>query len=148
MPKVLPNTRSIPSTNLISIQPSVTTPVLVTQAEATTVPSSANPTEALPLDSSMKTETQDPSLHSVLDIKDEGPIYDSANQDLNKGCLQPNYVVVSSGPTAPVTNYFVMSQNTPVTAVVQPSQFIQPTTFVPQMIPQVTILKFTMFFLS
>lgn len=89
----------------------------------------------------MKTETQDPNLHSVLDIKDEGPIYDSNNQDLNKGCLQPNYVVVSSGPAAPVTNYFVMPQNSPVTAVVQSGQFMQPTTYVPQMMPQVKIYK-------
>ncbi|XP_058796196.1 uncharacterized protein LOC131667042 [Phymastichus coffea] len=62
---------------------------------------------------------QETNLHSVLDIKDEGPIYD--------GSQQPNLLVVTTGHA----NYVVMQQqNTSVTAVMQPSPFIQPTAFV------------------
>lgn len=64
-------------------------------------------------------QPQDSGLHSVLDIKDEGPIYD--------GTQQPNLLVVTTGHA----NYVVMQQqNTSVNAVMQPASFMQPTAFV------------------
>ncbi|OXU30353.1 hypothetical protein TSAR_015882 [Trichomalopsis sarcophagae] len=99
-----------------------------------TVTSSAShviQTSTVPSDT-LKSELQDPNLHTVLDIKDEGPIYDTTS---NATCVQPNYVVVTTGH-APVANYYVMQQNPPVTGVMQQNQFIQPTAFVSQMVPQ------------
>jgi hypothetical protein len=103
---------------------------------ATVAVSSISTTPSVPLNS-VKFESQETKLHSVLDIKDEGPVYDSpttANQNIS--CVQPNYVVVTTGH-APVTNYYVMQQNPSASPVVQQNQFIQPATFVSQMVPQV-----------
>ncbi|KAJ8686887.1 hypothetical protein QAD02_022681 [Eretmocerus hayati] len=88
----------------------------------------------------VKLESQDAGMHSVLDIKDEGPVYDSTtisqtNIVNNTNCVQQNYVVVTTGH-APVGNYYVMQQNPPSSAVIQPNQYIQQTAFVPQMIAQ------------
>ncbi|XP_014218045.1 uncharacterized protein LOC106646519, partial [Copidosoma floridanum] len=83
----------------------------------------------------VKSESQDPNLHSVLDIKDEGPIYDSAassQPNVTVG-VQPNYVVTTG--QSPVANYYVMQQNP--TAVVSQSQYIQSAAYVPQMMQTV-----------
>ncbi|XP_033220553.1 uncharacterized protein LOC117175109 isoform X2 [Belonocnema kinseyi] len=74
------------------------------------------------------------SVHSELDIKDEEPIIDSMANNYNIN-VQQNYVVVKSEPP-PVTNYYVMQQNPPITGVVQRGPFIQQAAFVQSGIPQ------------
>ena len=93
-----------------------------------------SPEKAVPSASTIcKVECVD-SVHSELDIKDEGPIIDSVANNYNIN-VQQNYVVVKSEPP-PVANYYVMHQNPPITGVVQQGPFIQQAAFVQSGIPQ------------
>ena len=74
------------------------------------------------------------SVHSELDIKDEGPIVDTEANNYNMN-MQQNYVVVKTEP-APMANYYVMQPNPPISGAVQQGPFIQQTAFVQSGLPQ------------
>lgn len=71
------------------------------------------------------------SVHSELDIKDEGPIFDNeAAAALQQNCQMPqqqqNYMLLNQAPM----NYYVMQQNPPLMA--QPHQYQQSAYYVQQ----------------
>ncbi|XP_076161395.1 uncharacterized protein LOC143143702 isoform X3 [Ptiloglossa arizonensis] len=74
------------------------------------------------------------SVHSELDIKDEGPIYDYApcqsNNDYTAN-VNTNYMMVKTEPDP--MNYYVMQSNAPT--VMSPNTLIQPGSVVSSIVP-------------
>ncbi|XP_043247889.1 serine/threonine-protein kinase pakD-like [Colletes gigas] len=76
------------------------------------------------------------SVHSELDIKDEGPIYDYAPCQVDNGytpTLNSNYMVIKTEPNP--MNYYVMQPNT--ATVVSPNTIMQPGPMVSSIVPPV-----------
>ncbi|CAK9795675.1 Uncharacterized protein KIAA2026 [Anthophora plagiata] len=71
------------------------------------------------------------SVHSELDIKDEGPIYDYAGPIDNSYITNPNpnYLMLKTDPT----NYYVMQPNPPT--VIQQNAIMQPSPIVSNIVP-------------
>lgn len=87
---------------------------------------SSNSSSNLKVKPVCKLESMD-SVHSELDIKDEGPIMESEqNQNVNNYNInvQQGYVVVKT-EHAPMTNYYLMQQNPGVSRIVQQSPLMQ-----------------------
>ncbi|XP_043471332.1 probable serine/threonine-protein kinase DDB_G0282963 isoform X1 [Leptopilina heterotoma] len=84
--------------------------------------------------SRMKIECAD-SVHSELDIKDEGPIIDNPTNYNNMNTQQtPGYVIVKTEPPSPGYHY-PTQQNPPMPGVVQ-QQYMQQNPYVPNHLPQ------------